>query len=394
MQKSRRLVFFHSELDTLNLFSNQLKQEFENLGYETFEFDLAQSALSLGLLYDFIQDGGVTAMIGFNMPFFGMQLPSGEKVWEVLDIPCINILVDHPYWYHNLLMRTPRTGIVLSIDRNHSHYIERFYPGIPCTGFLPHGGTPMHNSPKPITKRDIDVLYAGSLFADYAISQKPDFSLFHFPAEQICKNSIDYLLAHPDNTIESVIEEQLLRCGINLPDQELRVFISSCVYIERVVSSYYREKIVSSVAMAGIPLTIYGDGWAGRDWINRPNVHYGGRISPEEVLVKMEDSKIVLNTMPWFKDGSHERIFNAMLRGAVVVSETSSYLKETLPADTWVSFKLSPKDLANLPQRISNLLSNNHAMQTTASAGYQHAFTNHTWQARAQELHRDLLSLL
>lgn len=132
MQKSRRLVFFHSELDTLNLFSNQLKQEFENLGYETFEFDLAQSALSLGLLYDFIQDGGVTAMIGFNMPFFGMQLPSGEKVWEVLDIPCINILVDHPYWYHNLLMRTPRTGIVLSIDRNHSHYIERFYPAHPA----------------------------------------------------------------------------------------------------------------------------------------------------------------------------------------------------------------------------------------------------------------------
>lgn len=53
MQTSRRLVFFHSELDTLNLFSDQLKQEFENLGYETFEFDLAQSALSLGLLYGF-----------------------------------------------------------------------------------------------------------------------------------------------------------------------------------------------------------------------------------------------------------------------------------------------------------------------------------------------------
>lgn len=394
MKTSRRLVFFHSELDTLNLFSDQLKQEFENLGYETFEFDLAQSALSLGLLYGFIQDGGVTAMIGFNMPFFGMQLPSGEKVWEVLDIPCINILVDHPYWYHNLLMRTPRTGIVLSIDRNHSHYVERFYPDIPCTGFLPHGGTPAHNPPKPVSERKIDVLYAGSLFADYAISQKPDFSLFHFPAEQICKNSIDYLLAHPDNTIEAVIEEQLLRSGINLPDKELRVFISSCVYIERVVSSYYREKIVGSVAMAGIPLTIYGDGWAGCDWIDLPNVHYGGRISPEEVLTKMEDSKIILNTMPWFKAGSHERIFNAMLRSAVVVSETSSYLEETLPAETWVSFKLSPKDLSVLPQRISNLLSNNHAMQTTASAGYQHALTNHTWQARAQELHRDLLSLL
>lgn len=394
MKPSGKLVLFHTELDTINLFSNQIKRGFENLGYEIFEFDLQQSALSLGLLYDFMQGDPITAMLGFNTPFFGMQVPSGGNMWEVLDIPCINILVDHPYWYHNILMHTPRTGIVLGIDRNHSNYIERFYPDIPTTGFLPHGGTPMHNLPKPITERKIDVLYAGSLFSDYAVSQKPDFTLFHFPAEQICKNSIDQLLAHPDHTIESIIEEQLLRNGINLPDKELRVFISSCVYIERVVSSYYREKIVGSVAMAGIPLTIYGDGWSNCPWITLPNVHYGGRISPEEVLEKMADSKIVLNTMPWFKDGSHERIFNAMLRGAVVVSETSSYLEETLPADVWGGFKLSQKDLNDLPQRISNLLSDNHAMQTTASAGYQLAITNHTWQARAQELHRDLLSLL
>lgn len=394
MQTSGKLVFFHSELDTLNLFSNQLKQALEVMGYETFEFHLEQSALSLGLLYEFIQKGSVTAMIGFNMPFFGMRLPSGENVWEVLDIPCINILVDHPYWYHNLLMRTPRTGIILNIDRNHSRYVERFYPDIPCTGFLPHGGTPMQDTPKPVAKRTIDVLYAGSLFADYAVSQKPNFTHFHFPAEQICKDSIEHLLAHPDCTIEAVLEEQLLQNGVRLSDEELRVFISSCVYIERVVSSYYREKIVGSVAKAGIPLTIYGDGWNGCGWIRRSNVHYGGRISPEDVLLKMEDSKIVLNTMPWFKDGSHERIFNAMLRGAVVVSESSSYLEETLPADTWISVPLHPESLEGLPQQIQHLLTDNEAMQSMASAGYRLASAGHTWQSRAQELHRDLLSLL
>lgn len=394
MHTSGKLVFFHCELDTLNLFSNQLKQAFESLGYESFEFDLQKSTLSLGLLYDYIQGNPVTAMIGFNLPFFGMQLPSGENIWEVLDIPCINILVDHPYWYHNILMRTPRTGIVLNIDRNHSRYVERFYPDIPCTGFLPHGGTPAPHALKSISERAIDVLYAGSLFAEYAISQKPDFSLFHFPAEQICENCIDFLLAHPDRTIESVIEEQLLQNGIHLPDEELRVFVSSCVYIERVVSSYYREKIVGSVATAGIPLTIYGDGWGCCDWINRPNVHYGGRISPEDILLKMEDSKIILNTMPWFKDGSHERIFNAMLRGAVVVSETSSYLEEALPSDAWVPFTLHPDCMENLAGQIKYMLSDNSVMQSIASAGYHHAATEHTWESRALELHRDLLSLL
>lgn len=389
-----KLVLFHSDLDTLNLFSNQLKRGFEELGYEIFEFDLQQSALSLGLLYDFMQKEPITAMVGFNMPFFGMQLPSGENMWEVLDIPCVNILVDHPYWYHNILMRMPRTGIVLCIDRNHSQYIERFYPHIPCTGFLPHGGTPTVHTPKPVAARQIDVLYAGSLFADYAKSQKPDFTPFSFPAEQICKETIARLLAHPDHTIESVIENQLLQSGILLPDEELRQFISSCIYIERTVSSHYREKIVSSVAKAGISLTLYGEGWSGCDWVNLPNVHYGGRISPEKVLEKMEDSKIVLNTMPWFKDGSHERIFNAMLRSAVVVSENSPYLEETLQADTWVPFDLLPDHLDALPQRITGLLSDEPRMQSIASAGYRLAVSGHTWQERAQELHRDLLSYL
>lgn len=394
MEKAGKLVLFHCELDTINLFSDQLKQGFENLGYEIFDFDLKESTLSLGKLYDFIKKGTITAMIGFNMPFFGMELPSGENMWEVLDIPCINILVDHPYWYHNILMRTAGTGIVLSVDRGHSQYIERFYPHIPCTGFLPHGGTPADHELKPVRARNIDVLYAGSLYADYAASQKPDFSHFSFPAEKICQESIDRLLAHPDCTIESVMEEQLLQNGIRLPDEELRQFIASCVYIERVVSSYYREKIVSSVAKAGISLTLYGEGWSDCDWIRLPNVHYGGRISPIEVLEKMEDSKIVLNSMPWFKDGSHERVFNAMLRGAVVVSETSGYLKESLPENAWIPFELLPDSLGALPQQIKNLLSDEQKLQVISLTGYDLAGFGHTWKARAEELHRDLLSLL
>lgn len=394
MEKLGKLVLFHSELDTLNLFSSQLRQGFEELGYEIFEFDLQQSTISLGLLYDFMKGTPITAMIGFNMPFFGMQLPSGENMWEVLDIPCINILVDHPYWYHNILMRTPQTGIILCIDCGHSQYVERFYPHIPCTGFLPHGGTPAQNVLKPISARGIDVLYAGSLFASYAASQQPDFTRFPFPAKEICEASIARLLADPANTIESVVESQLLKAGVTLPDEELRKFISSCIYIERTVSSHYREKIVSSVAKAGISLTIYGDGWSECDWITLPNVHYGGRISPAAVLEKMEDSKIVLNTMPWFKDGSHERIFNAMLRSAVAFSESSAYLEEILPASAWRSFDLIPDHLEALPGQITDLLSNSQQLQSIASTGYNLAVSEHTWQMRAREMHRDLLSLL
>lgn len=393
MKTKKMIVLFQGELDTINLFSNQLRQGFLELGYEIFDFDLGQSARRLGLLYQYIQDGSVIAMIAFNSQFFGMTLPSGENVWEVLGIPCINILVDHPYWYHNILMRMPATGIVLCIDRNHMNYVNRFYPNISYNGFIAHGGTSFCQVHKPMSARKIDVLYAGSLYADHVL-QQPDFSSWNFPAKEICERSIDQLLANPWDTIENVVEQQLLKAGINLPDEELRRFISSCVYIERVVSSYYRERIVGSVAKAGISLELYGDGWSGCDWIKLPNVHYGDRVTPEKILSMMENSKIVLNTLPWFKDGSHERVFNAMLCGAVAVSETSQYLEEILPSHTWISFDLSAGSLSMLPQSIHELLFDESRLQKIASAGFEAAVFAHTWKARALEIHRDLLSLL
>ncbi len=106
----------------------------------------------------------------------------------------------------------------------------------------------------------------------------------------------------------------------------------------------------------------------------------------------MGDSKIVLNTLPWFRDGSHERVFNAMLSGAVAVSETTQYLEEALPSDAWVSFDLSPESLEGLAQRILALLADESRLQGIASAGYEAALSAHTWENRAQELHRDLLT--
>ena len=49
---------------------------------------------------------------------------------------------------------------------------------------------------------------------------------------------------------------------------------------------------------------------------------------PDEGVDLMYDSKIVLNTMTWFKDGTHDRVFNGMLAGAVAVTDSSIYMKE------------------------------------------------------------------
>lgn len=388
----KRLVLFHGELNTLNVFSDQLRLEFEALGYEILIFDLKNSMQSLGMLYAELQKCPITAMIGFNNTLFGLKTASGVNVWEELGIPCINILVDHPYWYGSILRNSPSNCLVLCVDRNHMNFVNRFYPTIEMNGFLAHGGTVGAAEICKMTSRTIDVMYAGSLLIKYI--DKPDFSKWSFDARGVCEATIAYLLEHPEETIEDTLEKQLKEAQVQLQEQELCAFISDCVYIERIVSSHFREKIMRTIAEAGIHLELYGEGWEDCEWISLPNVNYKGLISPEEVLEKMDDTRIVLNTFPWFKDGSHERIFNGMLRGCVIASDYSGYLQEIMPDDLWCGFSLAEEDIAALPARIKALLADEEKLQKMSDAGYRFALEGHTWQQRARELHEDVLKYL
>ena len=64
----------------------------------------------------------------------------------------------------------------------------------------------------------------------------------------------------------------------------------------------------------------------------------------------MNDAKIVLNTMTWFKAGAHDRIFNGMLAKAVVVTDDSTYLRrEFTDGRELVMFRR--QELGTLPER-------------------------------------------
>lgn len=111
----------------------------------------------------------------------------------------------------------------------------------------------------------------------------------------------------------------------------------------------------------------------------------------------MQDAKIVLSTMTWFKDGTHDRVFNGMLQGAVAVTDSSGYMKEEFGGykepkgreEELLFFEL--EELDKLPVQIQELLSDPKRAQQIANRGYQKAKQFHTWRARAIELEQDLL---
>ena len=388
---SARVILMTGLYDTLDIFTYELKHEFINMGLEVMEFNTKDMKESLYSLMKFIEKP-VNAVVTFNNLGFNMELKKGENIWESLGIPCINILMDHPMFHKNALDAAPDNAIVICPDRNHMKFVQRFYPDIQIAGFLPHGGKEKRLQYKPIKDRHIDVLYAGGISYKFIEQIKPDVKEFSFDIELIAKQSYDELLIHPYRTTEEVIEEKLLENRIKINDKQLLYVKEKLRYVDMLAVSYYREKVIKTLVESGIKVTLYGTGWEVCDWIDNENLDYRGRVSADEIVDLMYDSKIVLNTMTWFKDGTHDRVFNGMLAGAVAVTDSSIYMKENFTDNELVMFEL--EDIDKLPHIINDLVTDKYKMQKIADEGRKKALQFHSWEKRADELYYDLISQL
>lgn len=139
-----------------------------------------------------------------------------------------------------------------------------------------------------------------------------------------------------------------------------------------------------TIANAGIDLHIFGGGWTCFADRLPNNVKLHGETTPQECIEKMKDCKIVLNMQPWFKDGAHERIFNAMLNGAVCLTDESVYLKERFQDLENIAFyQLDHLDV--LADKIKMILE--HPLLAEKIIANQKKATVHdTWRDRLDEI--------
>jgi spore maturation protein CgeB len=95
--------------------------------------------------------------------------------------------------------------------------------------------------------------------------------------------------------------------------------------------------------------------------------------------------KFVLNVQPWLKSGTQERVFNAMLCGAIAVTDETDYLREqTVDERDLLLYNLD--HLEQLPDKLRYYMEHEEEAQRIAASGKELALSKHTWEHRAQEL--------
>ena len=106
-----------------------------------------------------------------------------------------------------------------------------------------------------------------------------------------------------------------------------------------------------------------------------------------ESLDIMADSKIVLNMMPEFKRGTHDRVVCAMCNGAVALTDPSTYYEtEFTDGEDIVFYDMA--NLEELPRIVNDILSDEEKAGSIALNGQKKALLDHTWKNSADELIR------
>ena len=380
-----RIILIKGAVETLEFFSLQLAKSFEAQGLQTWFWDL-KAPLSSREAFEAL--GGYDSSILLTFNFIGLsgesQFQSGSRsIWEQHNVKICCIMVDHPMYYHRPLASGIKNLTPVCIDRGHQAFMERYYPNYGKVHFLPLAGTKLPGEPIPFAERDIGVVFAGNYVPPERLT--PHIRHMDEESKAFYFDIINELTEHPERPMEQELVSRLEQEFPQITREETLSCLHSMIFIDLYVRSLFRREIICALAEHGIPVEVIGKDWEKSGCKCPENIIMAGQQDSRTCLEYMGHAKISVNVMPWFKDGAHDRIFNGMLQGCAVVTDSSAYLDEILQdGKDYAGFQLGQYE--EISQKVDWLLKHPKEAEAIADAGRQKASEGHTWEHRAYAL--------
>lgn len=376
-----KIIIFESRTDSLRTFARLAAEGFRKIGYRILMADMNDEEQTRKNIYEFAGQGD-TAALFFNHA--GMNLLTADRmiIWNELDIDCYDFIVDHPMYYHAAIIYPITRLTFLCVDEYHQKFIERFYPGRVRSFFLPLAGIRRQEGAIPFDERSMDILFTGA----YLIDNNVEYHIRGLGEglRQIWLECFELLCTQTHLTLEHGLERCLKKRGLVLPEDDLRDTIRLFGDMDGMLRSRARAEVIRTLANADVKVHIYGEGWQFLD-CKQENLIIHDRIPFDETIPLIADARIVLNVMPWFKSGVHDRVYSAMLNECVCLTDGSEYLNRTL-ADGREALFYSLDHLDELPDKVKHYLKEPEELKEIAQRGWNYAQDTQTWQYRAQQM--------
>ena len=322
----RILIFKLDEIayNSTKLFAEVLGKELEKLGATVEYFDIKEHSDIAEL--EAYANNHYDCIVDFNSKLPGLVTEDDHYFMDDFEAPFVNYIVDHPVYHHKNLAYKLKNYNVVCLDDTHAEYIRKYYPHIKNVWVRPLGAIQAKDaSPNPIEEkqwheRKHELLFMGTYLAPEEYRKVID----NLPPAM--SNGIDkiiqIMLKDTSITYEEAVSRALANDGLE-GMIEFHVYAQMMCLADVYVRAYFRDKVLNAFADTGINMTICGEKYDKSPIAAKPNVTILPQMNYVDSLAAMSDAKYVLNIMPWFKAGIHDRVVNAMINGAVSVSDDS-----------------------------------------------------------------------
>ena len=379
-----RIIQFYSETESFHFFTDRLTEELEKRGHEVFICDLddlsSQTEHSCDHLNQFLLNK-VDMVICFDG--IGTREEQFIRQWDKHQAVVADILMDPPFRFHPTLEKHPENYMLFCCDEEHVAYVKKYFSEeVPNVAFMPHVGTlPGEDRVViPYKDRKHDILFSGSYYHPQSQMEKirdlfpdqPDMWRFY---QQMLEN----LIKDSSLTIEKAVLVTLQQFNLIVSDEMLKMLLNRSLYVDWAIRMYHRGRVVTALAEAGLELCLIGPGWENHPSAGRSNVRWlDTQVPYRETLMYMADARINLNVMPWFKAGTHDRIFNTLLQRSLPLTDPSSWItKHFTDGVDIVLYDLN--HLEQLPGIASRLLAEPVRAEAIIQKGYEKVRESLTW---------------
>lgn len=375
-----RFVLFYESTESFNYFTDEIAGELVRRGHETFILDLinmARPSHSMQELMTFCEQK-VDAIVCFNRA--GIHNDTFIGLWDTMDACTLHILMDHPLRLHPTMEKHPRKYIQFCPDEEHVAYVKRYFPNVEHIEFLAHAGTPDDKPPIPYADKKYDIVFSATYYTPE--SMLPDLEAL-FPKDssmydifmQIEKD----LIANTEKSLIQSVLDTLNANNMPLSDNAVKTIMRNMTPIDWMVRMHYRGKAVEVLVDAGLDVHVLGRGWKNHPSAGADNLHIlSDRINLADTFDYMRDARINLNVMPWFKEGTHDRIFNTMLRHSICLTDSSTWIDSHYEdGKDIVLYDL--RQLDKLPEIADYWLHHPDEAQTLINNACEKSAQNYTW---------------
>ena len=389
MRTIKKILLFRQENICNDLLNTLTDYVAEQLRCRKIEYDFIDISKEQGeVLKDMERtiSGEFDAALAFNA--MGQQdvMINGENIYDHYGIPFYNYIVDHPMDHFGALQSNCENYHVICMDRDHVDLIRDYFPNIRSAHFLPLGAVPVKSDKRlAVREREYDIVFTGGYLPQRSKDLLEVFEGYPDPQRTILLKLIERLLEKDSLDIRGGLKEVLLELyGIQEtePDEVLNV-MRAVQGANLFMRTYVREQVLQQLMRTDLSFHIFGNGWKERMATANPGMSFHPGVPFGGTGEIFDHAKIVLNIMPWFKNGTHDRIASAMLHGAVALTDHSRYLDE-LPDDIMFCYEIMKPE--QLEAQIREMLNNEKELQSVADRGFRYAKTHMTWEQNVSKL--------